>query len=116
MLNFFIGLLFVIVVICALLLIGVILIQQSKSGGGLGVMGGGMTDSVLGAAAGNVVTKITVVLATVFMVCTFLLAILITRRAEPESFPDRYERGAPPVEETEEETPPLTPSGDPIPR
>ncbi len=115
MLNFFIGLLFTIVVICALLLIGVVLIQQSKSGGGLAVMGGGMTESVLGSAAGNVVTRITGVLAAIFLSCTFILAILVTRRAEPESFPDRYEQGAP-AEEREEEIPPLQPGEDPVPR
>lgn len=100
MLNFFIGLLFVVVFICALGLIGIILIQQSKSGGGLAVMGGGMTESVLGAAAGNIVTRITVVLATLFLVCTFLLAILITRREKPQSYVERYEEGnAPPPQE-----------------
>ncbi len=105
MLSFMIGLLFSIVVLCALLLTGIILIQQSKSGGGLAVMGGGMTESVLGAAAGNVVTRVTVVLATIFMVCTFLLAILITRRAEPESFAERYERGASALTEEAVEVP-----------
>lgn len=99
MLNFFIGLLFAVVVMCSLMLIGIILIQQSKSGGGLAVMGGGMTESVLGTAAGNVVTKITVVLATIFMVTTFLLAILISRRAEPETFIERYGLGDPVPEE-----------------
>ncbi len=110
MLNFIIGMLFALVILCALLLIGVILIQQSKSGGGLAVMGGGMTESVLGAAAGNVITRITVVLATVFMVSTFLLAIMITRRAAPEDYIERYERGVGVTVEQEDEPPPLAPA------
>jgi preprotein translocase subunit SecG len=92
--NFLIGLLFVVVVICALLLIGIILIQQSKSGGGLAVLGGGATESVFGTAAGNVVTRTTVILAAIFIGCTFLLAILIAHRAEPDTLVDRYEKGS----------------------
>jgi len=90
--NFLIGLLFFIVVLCSIMLIGIILIQQSKSGGGLGVIGGGMTESVLGATAGNVITKATVILATIFFACTFLLAIVIANRTQPENMVERYEQ------------------------
>ena len=60
----------------ALLLIGIILIQQSKSGGGLGAVGGGVTETVFGAGAGNVLTKATVILAASFLCMTLLLAII----------------------------------------
>lgn len=91
--DFLIGFLFVVVVLCALMLIGIILIQQSKAGGGLSVLGGGATESVFGATAGNVVTRTTVVLASVFIGCTFILAILVANRAAPETLADRYEGG-----------------------
>ncbi len=92
--SFLIGLLFFIVVVCSILLIGIILIQQNKSGGGLGVIGGGMTESVLGATAGNVITKATVILAGIFFACTFLLAILIANRSQPGSMVERYEQSS----------------------
>jgi preprotein translocase subunit SecG len=98
MTSFIIGLLFVIDIICAFLLIGIILIQQSKSGGGLGALAGGMGESVFGTAAGNVITKTTVILATVFMVATLLIAIITGHRNEAPSLRERLQESLP-VEE-----------------
>ncbi len=81
-------------VIIALLLIGIVLIQQSKSQGGLGALSGGMTESIFGAATGNVITKATVVLATVFLVNTLLLAILTGRSGETATRAEELARGA----------------------
>ncbi len=64
----------VVSMICALLLIGIILIQQSKAGGGLGAVSGGVTESMFGASAANVLTKATTWIAAVFLVSTLLLA------------------------------------------
>jgi preprotein translocase subunit SecG len=65
-------------VVCCLLLIGVILLQQSKSQG-LGLaFGGGMGESLFGSRAGNVLTKITIILSIVFLANTTLLGILFT--------------------------------------
>jgi preprotein translocase subunit SecG len=69
-------LLYVLEVIVSALLIGIVLIQQSKSQGGLGALAGGTTESIFGAATGNVITRTTVVLASIFMANTLLLAIL----------------------------------------
>jgi len=69
-------------VICCLLLIGVILLQQSKSQGMGLAFGGGMTESLFGSRAGNVLTKFTVILALVFLANTTLLGILYTE--EPD--------------------------------
>jgi preprotein translocase subunit SecG len=63
-------------VLTALLLIGIILIQQSKAGGGLGAVGGGVTETVFGATAGNVLTRGTVILASIFLGITLLLAVI----------------------------------------
>jgi preprotein translocase subunit SecG len=89
MLSFVTGLLFVVDITCAFLLIGIILIQQSKSGGGLGAVAGGATESVFGAAAGNIITKTTVILASTFLVSTLLLAILSGHTDEDQSIADR---------------------------
>lgn len=62
-------------VICSLALIGLILIQRSKSEG-LGLaFGAGMGESLFGSRAGNILTKLTVIFAAVFMINTVLLGI-----------------------------------------
>lgn len=78
--NIVLGVLYVVEIIVALLLIGIILIQPSRSGGGLGAMGGGVTEAVFGAGAGNVLTKATVILATVFLVLTLALVVITAHR------------------------------------
>lgn len=72
-------------VIVALLLIGIILIQQTRSGGGLGALGGGVTDSVFGAGAGNFLTKMTVILSAVFFVVTLSLVLMAARGKQGQS-------------------------------
>jgi len=81
-------------VIVALLLIGIILIQQTRSGGGLGALGGGVTDSVFGAGAGNFLTKTTVILSAVFFVVTLSLVWLAAHGNQNKSV---VEKLAPPV-------------------
>ena len=69
-------------VVCSLLLIGVILLQKSKSEG-LGLaFGTGMGESLFGSRAGNVLTKITVTLAMVFLANTAFLGMLFTNAHE----------------------------------
>ncbi len=78
--NVVIGILTGVEVIVAILLIGIILLQPSKSGGGLGSVGGGVTEQVFGATAGNVLTKITVWLSAIFMTITLVLVVLGSHR------------------------------------
>ena len=78
--NVVIGILTSVEVIVAILLIGIILLQPSKSGGGLGSVGGGVTEQVFGATAGNVLTKITVWLSAIFMTITLVLVVLGSHR------------------------------------
>lgn len=75
-------LLIVIEVLTCLLLIGVILLQQSKSQGMGLAFGGGMGETLFGSRAGNVLTKITVTLALIFLVNTTLLGIIYTSGEE----------------------------------
>jgi len=81
--GFAIGFLIFLQLLAALLLIGIILIQQSKAGGGLGAVGGGTTETVFGATAGNVLTKGTVILASIFLGAALLVQVLQTH-ANPD--------------------------------
>jgi preprotein translocase subunit SecG len=72
----FVNFLYVFEIIVCFLLGGVILLQKPKDGG-LGVsFGGGMGESMFGAQMGNVLTKITVVLAIIFLLNTLVLSRL----------------------------------------
>lgn len=75
-------LLILVEVVTCLLLVGVILLQKSKSEG-LGLaFGAGVGETLFGSRAGNVLTKITVTLALVFLVNTALLGMVFTHRTE----------------------------------
>lgn len=86
-------LLYVLEVIVSLMLIGIVMIQQSKSQGGLGALAGGMTESVFGAAAGNVITKTTVALATIFLANTLVLAILTGNAGDSATRAEKLKQG-----------------------
>ena len=96
MIQFLSSLLFVIDVIAAVLLIAIIMIQQSKSGGGIGAISGGgsggMGESVLGPSAGNIITRTTVILASVFLVCTLFLAVLSKYKTEDVSIAEKLQK------------------------
>ncbi len=63
----------------ALALVGVILIQRSE-GGGLGIGGGGGPTGLVSArGAANLLTRVTTVLATLFILTSILLAVLAAR-------------------------------------
>lgn len=79
--DLLLGFLIVLEIIVSVLLILVVLVQPSKSGGGLGgAIGGGMGEQLFGARTGNVLTRATIVLATVFLVNTLGLAFLYSRQ------------------------------------
>ena len=81
-------------VVCSLLLIGVILLQKSKSEG-LGLaFGSGMGESLFGSRAGNVLTKITVTLAMVFLATPAFLGMMSTN-AHEHSIIDQRTSSAP---------------------
>lgn len=71
-----ISLLYVLEVIVCFLLGGIIMLQKPKEGG-LGVsFGGGMGEALFGAQMGNVLTKGTIILGTVFLLNTLVLSRL----------------------------------------
>ena len=60
-------------VIVAFLLVGVVLLQRSKDSGVGLAFGTGMGESLFGAQAVNVLVKVTIVLAVIFLVNTMIL-------------------------------------------
>ena len=66
-------LILIVFVISALLLMSVVLIQDDQ-GGGIGGMFGGGSSTAFGARTGNVMTRLTTVLAIIFFVSAFSLA------------------------------------------
>lgn len=69
--------------ITALAIIGIILIQQGKGAEAGASFGGGASQTVFGSAGGwNFFTKVTALLATVFFVTSFTLAVLAKEKAK----------------------------------
>jgi preprotein translocase subunit SecG len=73
--------LIVILVISAILLVLVVLIQDDQGEGIGGIFGGG-SNSAFGSRSGNILTRFTAVLATIFLVSCFALAWLNRTPAE----------------------------------
>lgn len=73
--------LYVAVVLIALLLIGLVLVQPSK-GGGFGSAFGGIGESVFGAQAMSQLSKVTVILLSLFFVLTLILAVMTGHRSK----------------------------------
>ncbi len=72
-----IGFLIVIHTIVSIMLISVVLMQASQGGGLSGTFGGQATSSVLGGQnAGNVLSRITTWLATIFLALAVVISIL----------------------------------------
>ena len=71
------GFLIVIHTIVSLLLIAVVLMQASQGGGLSGTFGGNATSSVLGGQnAGNILSRITTWLATLFLTLAVIISVL----------------------------------------
>lgn len=77
--SILISLLLIVEVLSAFLLVVVILAQKSKDQGLGMAFGSGMGESLFGSRAGNVLTRMTITLAAVFMLTTIVLGILFAR-------------------------------------
>jgi len=77
--SILISLLLIVEVLSAFLLVVVILAQKSKDQGLGMAFGSGMGESLFGSRAGNVLTRMTITLATVFMLTTIVLGILFAK-------------------------------------
>lgn len=95
-------LLTIIEVVVSILLVTAILIQKSKTQGAGLAFGSGMGETLFGGQIGNVMTKITVVLAVIFLVNTTALTFIGVkakyRRAVPAASAPMPQPGQPPVE------------------
>jgi len=87
--GFLYGFLIFIEIVSALLLIGIILLQKTKDEG-LGLaFGAGVGETLFGSRAGNVLTKITVTLAGIFLLNTLAIGYIAAGRAGSGSVIDR---------------------------
>jgi len=87
--GFLQGLLIFIEIVSALLLIGIILLQKTKDEG-LGLaFGAGVGETLFGSRTGNVLTKITVTLAGIFLINTLAIGYFAAGRAGTGSVVDR---------------------------
>ena len=77
--SILISLLLIVEVLSAFLLVVVILAQKSKDQGLGMAFGSGMGESLFGSRAGNVLTRMTITLAAVFMLTTIVLGILFAK-------------------------------------
>ena len=91
--GFFYSLLIFIEIVTALLLIGIILLQKTKDEG-LGLaFGAGVGETLFGSRAGNVLTKITVTLAIIFLADTLAIGYMASGRMASGSVIDRLPVG-----------------------
>lgn len=80
--TYLIGLLTVILGLDCVLLVLLILIQLPKKEAGLGTaFGGGATDALFGAGAGNALTKITTYATVIFFSLSLVLAVMNANRS-----------------------------------
>ena len=90
--------LIVIHLLLALAMVGVILLQRSEGGAlGIGGSGGGLMS---GRAAGNLLTRMTAILATCFFITSLALALLANQHGRQGSLMDA------PIEAPQQQQPP----------
>jgi len=111
------GFLVIFLVIVCVILIAVILMQSSKGGGLAGVFGGGQAGAVFGVRrTADLLTKITVVLATTFMVLSIVINLFFlpgTGRAGVESILQRDAPQSVPPAQIPDMSQPSTPAAQP---
>ena len=88
-------------VVIAVALVGLVLIQQGKGADAGAAFGGGASQTVFGSqGSGSFLTRVTTILAIVFFVTSFSLAVFAKQRAEVAG-----EAGIPVVQESAEQAP-----------
>jgi preprotein translocase subunit SecG len=78
--QIFIAILNVLLVLCSLFLICLVLIQRGKGGGLAGAFGGVGGSSAFGTKAGDIFTRITIIVAGVWIALNLLLVLLGNQR------------------------------------
>ncbi len=100
--------LLVIHLLIALAMVGTVLLQRSE-GGALGIGGGGGGGLMSGRTSANLLTRITAVLAAMFMLSSMGLTLLATGSRQPRSI---LEDTPAPVEQPAEPASPSVPVGE----
>ncbi len=105
-------------IVVAILLIGVILIQQGKGATAGAAFGSGASSTVFGArGSGSFLTRVTSVLAFLFLANSMYLAYLYGQAVEPKSLLDQIETSAVevPLEQLLPDLPPTPANQDDLP-
>ncbi len=100
--------LLVIHLLIALAMVGTVLLQRSE-GGALGIGGGGGGGLMSGRTSANLLTRMTAVLAAMFMLSSMGLTLLATGSRQPRSI---LEDAPAPVEQPAEPASPSVPVGE----
>ena len=109
--ELFIGILTIFLVLDALFLVLLILLQLPKKEAGLGTaFGGGTTDALFGAGAGNVLTKLTTWGAVFFLVAALVLSIVHKKAGEKRRNLGQTQAPPPPPESAGEKAPDPNPT------
>ncbi len=98
----------------AITMVAVVLLQRSE-GGALGIgggSGGGGGGLMSGRGTANLLTRVTAVLAAMFMMSSLLLSILASNTGEPRSILDDIEAPSAPVSAPAAPTGPAAPIAD----
>ncbi len=92
--------LLIIHLILAMAMIGVILLQRSEGGGlGIGGGGGGMGNFMSSRGTANLLTRMTAILATGFMITSIILGVLASQNSSSRSLLDRMDTPALPAQQ-----------------
>jgi preprotein translocase subunit SecG len=83
--------LLVIHMIIAAALVGVVLLQPAEGNSLSGVGGGGMGGLTTARGAANILTRVTAILVTLFIVTSLTLGIIASHRSEEKSILERVE-------------------------
>lgn len=75
----------VVLFILSLLMVGLILIQRGKGGGLAGAFGGAGGSSAFGSRAGDTFTRITIIMAAVWMLLIMIMIKVIPQPTTPSS-------------------------------
>ena len=97
------NLIFILNIILAILLVGVILLQRSE-GGALG-LGVSQDSFITSRSAGNILTKITAIIATLFIITSISLTIIAKKTVSTSSVLEK-------VDEKEDTSEPQIPKSD----
>lgn len=72
--------LIIIHVICCILLVAIVLLQVGRGRGMMGFLGSGMAETFFGSRTGDVLTKSTTAIATIFMITSLSLAYISLKK------------------------------------